>query len=135
MGNLLVHKQVPLLLFDHLVILNLLDMVMQNFLIVGLTELQVVFELLARQVIARLKVAPTLTLLGEVVPRRSDDVVFRGVRGHLVEEERETLPRSSEVLMQHHIASELLRLVQDYRAFSPRFCELLFLPVLSVGGA
>ena len=45
-----------------------LDMVMQNFLIVGLAKLQVVFKLLARQVIARLQVAPALTLLGEVVP-------------------------------------------------------------------
>ena len=99
MGQPLVHKQVPFLLFDYLVIPDPLDMVMQNFLIVGLAKLQVVFELLARQVIARLQVAPALTLLGEVVPRRSDDVVFRGVRGHLVEEEREALPRSFEVLM------------------------------------
>ena len=74
-------------------------MVMQNFLIVGLAKLQVVFELLARQVIARLQVAPALALLGEVVSRRSDDVVFGGVRGHLVEEEREALPRSFKVLI------------------------------------
>ena len=99
MGHPLVHKQVPLLLFDHLVIPDPLDMVMQYFLIVGLAKLQVVFELLARQVIARLQIAPTLALLSEVVPRRSDDVVFRGVRGHLVEKEREALPRSFKVLM------------------------------------
>ena len=68
--------EVEFLFRAQLVVSDLLDVVLQNFLVVCLPKPEIIFELLAGQVGARLQVSSIDALLGEIVARRSDYVVF-----------------------------------------------------------
>ena len=68
--------EVELLFRAQLIVSDLFDVVLQNFLVVCLPKPEIVFEFLAGQVGARLQVSSIDALLGEIVARRSHYVVF-----------------------------------------------------------